>query len=170
MTPKLLYSILFLLALLTQTSCGTSGVQSKIEGRAMDGADLLTDEEETVLAQISQDLERKVGSQLVIITIDSLFGVAIEEYSLRKASEMGLGRKYYDDGVLITVVHRNREMRIEVGSGLEQILTNEKSAQIVRELMAPRFREQKFFEGLQAAADTIAMLIEDHKELLKKRP
>ena len=145
-------------------------MQSKIEDRVMDGADLLTAEEETALFQIVQDLEREVGSQLAIITIDSLNGVAIEEYSLRKAREMGLGRKYYDDGVLITVAHRNRKMRIEVGIGLEQILTNEKSKQINLELMAPRFREEKFYEGLRAAAGTIALLIEDHKDLLKKRP
>ena len=169
MITRLLYATVFLLPCLLLTSCGKSEEPSKMEDRVMDGANLLTAEEETRLFRIVQELERKVGSQLAIITIDSLNGVAIEEYSLDKLNEMSLGRDQYYDGVLITVALRNKEMRIEVGWGLERILTNEKAERINLKLMAPRFREKKFYEGLRAAAGAITLLIEENKDRIRKR-
>jgi len=80
---------------------------------------------------------------------------------------MGLGRQHDDDGVLITVALRNKQMRIEVGRGLERILTDEKAEQINLELIAPRFREEKFYEGLRAAA-AITLLLGENKDRIRK--
>ena len=106
---------------------------------------------------------------MVVLTIDSLNGQKIEDYSLKIANDWGIGRNDYNDGILITVVLFDRQMRIEVGNGLERIITDEIAAKIIREDMAPRFREEKYFHGLYAAVKEIKSLIRNNKQLIGQR-
>ena len=136
----------------------------------MDDADLLTIEQEDIIFLIIQDVERNIGSQIAVLTIGTLNGDSIESFSLRMANEMGLGRKDYNDGILITVSVNDRKTRIEVGSGLEKIIKDEIAARIVREDMGPRFGKGDFFNGTLVAVAKIKKLIEDNKELVGQRP
>src|SRR5688572_32947642 len=97
----------------------------KKEQRIMDDANLLTTQEEDIIFSIMQDVERNIGSQIAILTIGTLNGEEIESFSLRMANGMGLGRKDYDDGILITVSLADRKTRIEVGLGLDKIIKDE---------------------------------------------
>jgi uncharacterized membrane protein YgcG len=143
---------------------------SRIEDRVIDRANLLSPTQEETIFKSIQDLEKTVGSQIAIITIASLDGVAIEQYSISKLEEMSLGRKFYKDGVLIVVAYQDREARIEVGYGLEKILKDEVAAKILREQMIPKFKEQNAYKGIYESVRTIKDLIEDNENLVGQRP
>jgi uncharacterized membrane protein YgcG len=134
-----------------------------------DNAFILTNEQKLKLTEQIKDLEQRIGSQIVILTINSLAGEKIEDYSLKVATDWGIGRKDYDDGVLITVSVQDRQARIEVGAGLEKIIKDEIAARILREELAPNFREENYYVGLHSAVGTIAKLITDNKELVGQR-
>ena len=162
----------FVLVALLCACEGTKTTVSEVkkEQRIMDEADLLTGQQEDSIFAIIQDLEKNVGSQIAVLTIVSLNGEKIEKYSLRRAEQSRFGRQKYDDGILITVSHNDRQMRIEVGYGLEKIIKDEIAARINQEEMAPRFRQGDYYNGIKAAVEKIKKLIEENKQLVGERP
>ena len=143
--------------------------RSRIENRIFDHAGLLTIEEEDSLFYLIRKLDIEIGSQVGIITLDTIIGETLEEFSLRTANSIGIGRKYFDDGILITDVIKNRELRMEVGYGLEKIIKDEIASGINRQLIAPMFRQQKYYMGFKAAIIEIARLIEENKQIIGER-
>ena len=137
--------------------------------RVSDNARILNDNQKYDLTEQIKELEQSVGSQIAILIIESLEGEKIEAYSLRIAENWEIGRKDYDDGVLITVALQDRETRIEVGYGLEKIIKDEIAAQIIRENMIPNFRTENYYEGLRIAVDKIKTLIKGNRELVRQR-
>ena len=135
-----------------------------------DETHLLTVGQRDSLNRELADLEKSIGSQMVILIISSLDGQKIEDYSLNTANSWGLGRNEYADGILITVALADRQMRIEVGLGLEKIITDEIAGDIIRGQMAPEFRENKYFQGLYAAVKRMKALISENKSLIGQRP
>ena len=127
-----------------------------LSGRVVDAADLLRPGEEARLSRTSEALERRTSDQLVIVTVPSLRGRTIEALGLELANGWGIGRADRDNGVLILVAPAERQVRIEVGYGLEPILTNERAGEIIRRAMLPHFREGRFREAIYAGADEIA--------------
>jgi len=115
-------------------------------------------------------LESDIGSQVVILTIDSLSGASIEEYSLQVAECWMIGRAGYNDGLLITVALNDRKMRIEVGYGLEKIIKDHISKNIIVNEMTPNFREQNYFDGLLSATNKIDSLIRSNVDLVGEHP
>ena len=101
------------------------------------------------------DLQRGTRHQLAIATVSDLQGYTIEDYSIRLAKTWGLGRRKYNDGVLLLVAPREHRVIIEVGRGLEATLTDARCARIIRELMVPRFRKQDFDGAISAGTDAI---------------
>jgi uncharacterized protein len=135
-----------------------------------DNSKLLTATQIDSLNTAISELERTIGSQLMILTINTLHGQKIEEYSLKIANDWGIGRKEYDDGILITVVSSDKQMRIEVGYGLEKIIKDETAARIIREKIVPRFEKGRFFNGLYDAVKEIKFLIKRNKDMIGQRP
>ena len=142
----------------------------KVEDRIFDYAELLSKEQEDSLFQLIASLDNEIGSQVAIATIFSLEGQRIEEYSLKLAEQLQLGRAKFDDGILITVAQAERTMRIEVGYGLEKIFKDEIAARIIREEMAPSFRDTDYAGGLLKGIKKIIQLIKDNEELVGRRP
>jgi len=131
-----------------------------LTGRIMDGAGLLpADVEATLSAELAAH-EQRTGNQVVVLTLPSLEGEPLEEYSHRVATTWKLGRKGTDDGVLLLVVPGERRIRIEVGYGLEGTLTDVRSAQIIRREMVPRFRAGDFPGGITAGVRAVLGTIE----------
>jgi len=152
-------------------SCQPRGVADQQHyQRVQDDAALLNENEEDSLTYLSEVLEKSIGSQLAIITIDSLAGEKIETFSLRRAMAMGLGRKNFDDGLLITVSRYDRQIRMEVGIGLELIIRDEIASRINRNIIAPKFREEKYYQGLAAGVKEITRLIQDNRQLVGQAP
>jgi uncharacterized protein len=100
--------------------------------------------------------EDSTTNQIAVLIIPSLDGDVLEEYSLRVAhDEWKLGSSNNDNGVLLLIVVNDRKMRIEVGQGLEGVLPDAVTSRIIRNEIAPHFREQKYEEGIRAGVDAI---------------
>ena len=138
--------------------------------RVFDSVAILSVTEEKDLTNEILTFEKNVGPQIAIIIVDTLNGEKVEEYSLRNAERMRLGRKEFDDGLLITLSVKDHKVRIEVGYGLEKIIKDEIAARIIRDDMVPEFKEQKFYSGLKAALSSIRSLIEENRQLIGQRP
>jgi uncharacterized protein len=151
--------------------CGTNCIRPKefvqnkrgLDDGVYDSASLLGAEQKETILRLIQELENDVGSQIAVITIPKLNNESIEVYSLRTAEALSLGRNIYKDGVLITIAHQDRMMRIAVGDGLVRIVTNEIADRIVHDMMAPNFREGRFYEGIFTAVDTVKNLIRENR-------
>ena len=131
----------------------------KFSNFVVDQANILPPAAEARLNRELADLQRQTRHQLAIATVPDLQGYAIEDYSLRLARAWGVGRRHYDDGVLLLVAPRERKVRIEVGYGLEATLTDPRCATIIRDRILPRFRERDLPGGVSAGADAIVALL-----------
>jgi uncharacterized protein len=102
-------------------------------------------------------IERERGSrnQVVVAIFRSLEGESLEDYSIRLAEQWKVGQKGLDNGVIFLVFLQDRKMRIEVGYGLEGVLTDAVSSSILSQVVAPRFREGRIAEGIGAGLDAI---------------
>jgi uncharacterized protein len=103
-----------------------------------------------------KDLEAKTTAQMVVLTVNSLEGEPIADFSHQTAVKWGIGQKGKDNGVLITVAVKDRKYRIEVGYGLEGALPDSLVGSIGRQYLAPHFRKGDFAGGLVAAATAIS--------------
>ncbi|HZC68645.1 MAG TPA: TPM domain-containing protein [Nitrospirales bacterium] len=131
-----------------------------LTGRIVDAAHLLPAD---VAASLSAELashEQRTGNQVALLTLPSLEGEPLEEFSHRVATTWQLGQKGTDNGVLVLVVPGDRKVRIEVGYGLEGTLTDAKASRIIREEMTPRFRSGDFAGGIAAGVKAVLGTIE----------
>lgn len=126
-----------------------------LSGRVTDLADLITLEREVALSSQLAALEGKTGAQLVVVSVTSLNGRMIDEFSLCHASHWGIGRKTHDDGVILLVAPNERKVRIEVGYGLEETLTDGEAQRVLSEDVIPRFRDQDYQGGIEAGVAAI---------------
>jgi uncharacterized protein len=127
--------------------------------RVHDDAHVLKHETIEALEAQLKAYEDSTSNQIAILTISSLDGESIEEYSLRVAEKWKLGQKDKDNGVLLLIAVDDHKMRIEVGHGLEGVLTDALSNRIIRNEMAPAFRRADFDEGVTAAITGITKAI-----------
>ena len=106
------------------------------------------------------DLEKRKGAQLVVLMVGSTGEQDIESYSLAVAERNKVGRKGTDDGVLLLVAKDDRRVRIEVGYGLEGAIPDAATARIIREYIAPKFREGDYYGGVHDAVGALTQLID----------
>ena len=131
-----------------------------LTGRIVDQADLLPADREASLTADLEAHERKTTNQVAVLTISSLEGDALEDFSHRVASTWALGHKGTDNGVLILVIPGDRKVRIEVGYGLEGTLTDARASRIVRREMVPKFRTGDYAGGISAGVTAVLGTIE----------
>jgi len=130
-----------------------------LSGRVNDSAGMMDAESRSRLEKKLEILEKDTGAQVVVLTIGSLEGDVLEDYSLRVAETWKLGRKGKDDGLLILIAKKERRIRFEVGYGLEGIIPDARAKQIIDGIMTPAFRDGRFAEGIEKAVDAISALI-----------
>jgi uncharacterized protein len=131
-----------------------------LSGRVNDEANLIpADQRQRIEAKLAQ-LEQQTGDQVAVLTIDSLDGEAIEEYANKVARTWALGQKGKDNGLLLLVSKGDRKMRIEVGYGLEPVLTDLQTSIIQNEVIIPHFKQGDFGGGIEAGVDAIASTIQ----------
>ena len=100
---------------------------------------------------ILAESERATGVQMIIALFPSLGGESLEDYSIRLAQQWRIGQKALDNGLILLVFLQDRKVRVEVGYGLEPTVTDVVAGEIIRERIAPRFREGRYGAGLEAA-------------------
>jgi uncharacterized protein len=131
-----------------------------LTGRIVDSAHLLPADRAASLSAELASHEQRTGNQVALLTLPSLEGEPLEEFSHRVATTWQLGQKGTDNGVLVLVVPGDRKVRIEVGYGLEGTLTDAKASRIIREEMTPRFRSGDFAGGIAAGVKAVLGTIE----------
>jgi len=127
----------------------------RLTGRVMDGANLLSPAAEEGLVRDLAALEAATTDQFVVVTVASLDGEAIESLGLRLGTGWGIGRARINNGVLLIVAPSERKVRIEVGCGLEGLLTDERARQIIDADLLPQFGEGRFEQGIQRGVAAI---------------
>ncbi len=130
-----------------------------LTGRVVDTAGLIDPQAEAALTQKLEAFEKKSSDQIVVATIPSLDGEAIEPFANRLFRAWKLGQGQENNGVLLLVARDDRKMRIEVGYGLEGTLTDLLSGQIIRNTLAPAFRAGDYSGGIAKAADDIITVL-----------
>lgn len=126
-----------------------------LSGRVNDDAHLLDAGAARSLEAKLKAYEARTGRQFAVLTIPSLQGAVLEEFSLEVARTWGLGRKDKDDGILLLVSRDDRKLRIEVGYGLEGVLPDALCGRIIRDAIVPRFRRGDYAGGVTAGADEV---------------
>lgn len=158
LTPFLFVLLIFAVA------CGTKDTTQTASVFIRDSVQVLTQRQYDDLAKQIKNLEDSVGSQVGIIIIKTLRGEAIEEYSLRTANAWSPDSV---NKILITVAIDDKRMRIEVGSALESMVTNDRAAEIIRDDMTPDFRKAMYYEGLSKAVQHLATLLKQKPDTLR---
>jgi uncharacterized protein len=126
-----------------------------LTGRVVDEAVLLSVQDRTSLTRALAALEAKTGAQFVVVTLGSLRDVTIEDYGYQLGRRWGIGQKDKDTGVLLIVAPNQRAVRIEVGYGLEGVLTDALTRTIINTAILPRFKAGDYPGGMKAGAAQI---------------
>jgi uncharacterized protein len=149
--------LLLAAALLAAASAFALEVPDTPRNHVVDLAGVIDDGVEIKLNGYLLELEQKTTAQVVVLTIDSLEGGSLEEFSLSVAHDKWkLGQKGKDNGVLILVVPGDRKYRFEIGYGLEGALPDSLVGTIGRQYMVPNFRKGDYSTGIAAAAIAVA--------------
>jgi uncharacterized protein len=127
----------------------------------------VTDLTATLTAQQVGELEGKLaafearkGSQIALLIVPTTRPESIEQYSIRVAEQWQLGRKGVDDGALLLIAKDDRELRIEVGYGLEGVLTDLVANRIVEDIIVPNLRAGDFYRGVSDGLDAMIRVVD----------
>jgi uncharacterized protein len=120
---------------------------------------MLSPENTQELESTLTDFERSDSTQIVVLTIPTLGGEALEDYSIKVAEAWRIGQKKIDNGVILLIAKQERKIRIEVGRGLEGKLTDLVSGRIIRNEIAPRFKAGDIDGGIKAGVAAIMAVV-----------
>lgn len=141
-------------AFLVIAAFGTTAVYAAIDvpsppnGYVLDQANILSPETEAQLESELAQLETDTSTEIAVLTIDSLQDYPIEDFSIEVGRAWGIGQKGNDNGILVTIAPTEREIRIEVGYGLEGAITDLQSGEIISEIMTPAFHIGDYDTGI----------------------
>jgi len=127
----------------------------KLDARVIDQTGTLSDAQRTALEAKLQAFEQQKGSQIVMLMVPTTQPEDIASYANRVGNAWKIGRKEVGDGILVIVAKNDRKMRIEVAKALEGAVPDLAAAHIIDDAMKPRFRQNDFAGGLDAAADQL---------------
>ena len=127
----------------------------KLTGRVVDDANILSPAVEASLTEKLAGLETGSGHQLVVVTLPSLQGLEIEDYGYQLGRAWGIGDEKTNDGALLIVAPNERKVRIEVGYGLEGVMTDALSSVIIQTAILPKFKAGDMEGGVVAGSDAL---------------
>lgn len=140
-----------------------------LTGRIVDNAKIISSQDKMEISSYLKNLEDQTGIQIAVLTIKSLEGESLEEFSLKTAEKWKLGEKGKDNGALLLVALNERKIRIEVGYGLEERLTDTKCGLIIRNVIIPEFRNGDYSNGIAKGVRNMAGIAGNNTELISKR-
>ena len=128
-------------------------------GYVTDRAHMISAEAQQAIEVRLAELDRTDSTQVAVLTIPSLEGESIEGFSIRVADKWKVGREHKDNGIILLVSKRDHRIRIEVGYGLEGVLTDVLAGQIITNIISPHFRagdfDGGFIDGVAAIAGAV---------------
>jgi uncharacterized protein len=119
-----------------------------LTGRVVDDAGILSADTQQRVAGILAQQEKQTGDQIVVVTLKSLQDYQIEDYGYQLGRHWGIGQKGKNNGALIIVAPNEHKARIEVGYGLEGVLTDAQCSVIIDEIMRPAFKQGDYDAGV----------------------
>ena len=128
-----------------------------LSGRVVDDAQMLDPATRQQLTQTLEAHEKATGEQVVVVTVPGLQGTAIEDYGYQLGRAWGIGQKDKNNGALLIVARDDRKLRIEVGYGLEDRLTDAQSSVILNQVITPAFKNGQFSQGI---SDGVAAILQ----------
>ena len=126
-----------------------------LTGRVVDDAHRLSADQVAQLTQLSTDIEKASSRQFVVATIPDLQGYPIEDYGYRLGREWKIGQAEANNGILLIVAPNEKKVRIEVGNGLEPVMTDAMASLIINDTILPKFRDKDMPGGIMAGAAAI---------------
>ena len=130
-----------------------------LTGRVIDLARALSPEMHQNLEQKLAAFERNSSNQVVVLTVPSLQGDDIDQFSIRVAEAWKIGQKGRDNGVLLVIAKAERKVRIEVGMGLQGVLPDITAGRIIRDVMRPHLKSGNYDQGIADGVDSISKKI-----------
>ena len=160
---KRVRGIVFIAVLLAALAGGVVYAQSfpSPVGYVNDFANLLTPSTETAMEAQLTRLERETTAEVAVVTIISLENESLEIYANDLFNSWGIGKKDKDNGVLFLIALADRQTRIEVGYGLEPIITDGRAGRILDNEVIPSFKNGDYETGIQAGVDAIEAYIRE---------
>jgi uncharacterized protein len=143
-------------AVLLGSSAATAQTFPKFTGFVVDAANVIPPDQEAALTKRLDDLQKATGSQFVVATVPDLEGHPIEDYGNRLIRSWGVGLKDANNGAILLVAPNDRKVRIEVGYGLEPVLTDAFSSVVINQQILPRFKDGDIPGGIVAGANAVA--------------
>lgn len=142
-----------LLGLVAVTPAGANENYRKfVTGYVNDHAGLLRPEEGRELAALLAAFDEQTTNQFIVVTLSTLPpGESLERFALRLAEAAQAGTAEQDNGLLLLILSKERKIRVEVGIGLEEKITDGRAGRVIREVLAPAFQEEAYFTGIQDA-------------------
>ena len=137
-----------------------------LKGPVNDYAQLFTESELQKLNTFLYSIDQNNALQIAVLTVPSLQGESIEDYSIRVAEQWKIGEKGKDNGVILVIAAQDRKLRIEVGYGLEELLTDAKSSKIIRSVIAPQFQKHEYGAGVLLGIKSIAGIVLQEESLV----
>ncbi len=128
-------------------------------GWVNDYAALLTQSEKLKIESLISEFEKKTGNEIAVVIIKSLEDNNLEDFTNRLFEKWGIGKKLKDNGVMILIALKERKIRIEVGYGLEPVINDSLAGDIIREKIAPYFKQNRYFDGIYTGVFEIAKII-----------
>ena len=152
--PRILFSSLALFFALSSFAPALE-IPVRPEGTVSDYAGMISPAARARLEEKLRRFEQETTTQVAVVTFQSLEQESLEDFSIRLAEAWKIGQKEKDNGVILLIFKEDRAVRIEVGYGLEGVLTDAVSKLIIENEIVPRFRQGKFDEGIEGAIDAI---------------
>ncbi len=129
----------------------------ELQGRVNDYASLLSGDEKGMLESKLENYEQESSNQFVLLTIQSLEGETVEDFSIRALKKWKLGQADKNNGILVVFAKDERKLRIEVGYGLEGAVPDAIASNILRNEIAKLTKQDKFYEGFSAGFDALML-------------
>jgi uncharacterized protein len=135
-------------------------------GWTNDFVDIFSKTEEESLDSLIGNYEKKTSTEIAVVTINSeMMGpLDLESYSLLMLRTWGVGKKEKNNGILIVIAPDINKIRIENGYGIERVLSNEETKEVIDKVIVPYFKKDKFYEGTKAGINALMFRLGTHSK------
>jgi len=141
------------------STCAWADIPAKPQGWVSDFAGILSDTTKSQIDALCAEVKKSTGAEIAVVTVPSLDDMSVEEYAVSLFKKWGIGEKDKDNGVLFLIAPNERKTRIEVGYGLEPVITDGRAGEILRETVIPFFKAGDYNQGILQGSMQIAALI-----------
>jgi uncharacterized protein len=170
MSKRKIVLLFVLIAFILPIPAEALEVPPRPEGRVTDRTGTLNRQEIAALENKLEAFERETTNQIAVLIIPSLEEDSLEDFSIRLAEKWKIGQRGKNNGIILLIVKQERKLRIEVGYGLEGALPDALAGSIIRDEIAPRFKEGQFYGGIDAGLKAIMAATKGEYRPTKRNP